>query len=66
MDNKLLSLFRSLHGFKTITAMVYKVCSFSFYFILLIIFYLYELGMSAFFEKENAGEDFERKESGNG
>jgi hypothetical protein len=61
-----MSLLRSLHGFKTITAIVYKVCSFTYYFILIIIFYLYELGISAFGRKDNAGKESEREESENG
>ena len=66
MYNNIMSLLRSLHGFKTITAIVCKVCSFSYYFILIIIFYLYELGISVLRRKENAGKESEREESENG
>ena len=61
MYNNIMALLRSLHGFKTITAIVYKVCSFSFYFILFIILYFYEFGMSVFhrIKKESEGKGSE-------
>lgn len=61
MYNNLISLIRSRNGFKIITAIVYKVCSFSFYFILFIILYFYEFGMSVFhrIKKESEGKGTE-------
>ena len=66
MYKYILSLFKSLKSFKTITAIVYKVCSFSYYFILLIVFYLYEFGMSAIYRNKYTEKKSERKESENG